>query len=56
MSVIEKIDLLIDVAESVDNTFFVVKLRHLKNELIELEKNNPNDLNLGAEIRKLLKQ
>jgi hypothetical protein len=36
MSIIDKIDLLIDVAESVENTFFVVKLRHLKNELLEL--------------------
>lgn len=56
VSIIDKIDLLLDVAESVDNTFFVVKLIHLKNELLELEKNNPNDLILGAEIRKLLKE
>ena len=56
VSIIDKIDLLLDVAESVDNTFFVIKLRHLKNELIELEKNNPNDSLLGAEIRKLLKE
>jgi hypothetical protein len=53
-NLLEKIDLLIDVAESVDNTFFVVKLRHLKNDLQQLAKDNPNDLELGAKFRKLI--
>ena len=56
VSIIDKIDLLLDVAQDVDNTFFAIKLRHLKQELQELEKNTPNDMELGAEIRKLLKQ
>jgi hypothetical protein len=55
-NILDKIQLLIDVAQDVDNTFFAIKLRHLKQELQELEKNNPNDMELGSKIRKLLKQ
>jgi hypothetical protein len=55
-NLLEKINLLIDVAESVDNTFFVVKLKHLKNDLQQLAKDNPNDLELGAKFRKLINQ
>jgi len=55
-TILDKIDLLLHVAQDVDNTFFAIKLRHLKQELQELEKNTPNDMELGAEIRKLLKQ
>jgi len=55
-NLLEKIDLLIDVSESVDSTFFVVKLRHLKNDLQQLAKDTPNDLELGAKFRKLINQ
>jgi hypothetical protein len=55
-NLLEKIDLLIDVSESVDNTFFVVKLRHLKNDLQQLAKDTPNDLELGEKFRKLINQ
>jgi hypothetical protein len=55
-TLLEKIELLTDVAESVDNTFFVVKLRHLKNDLQQLAKDNPNDSELGAKFRKLINQ
>ena len=52
----EKLELLIDVAESVDNTFFVIKLRHLKNDLEQLAKDYPNDQELGEQFRKLINQ
>jgi hypothetical protein len=55
-NILDKLQLLIDVAQDVDNTFFAIKLRHLKQELQELEKNTPNDMELGLKIRKLLKQ
>jgi hypothetical protein len=55
-NLLEKIDLLIDVSESVDSTFFVVKLRHLKNDLQQLAKDTPNDLELGEKFRKLINQ
>jgi hypothetical protein len=53
-NLLDKIDLLIAVAESVDNVFFEKKLEHLKKDLLELVKNNPNDLELGAKFRKLI--
>jgi fructose-bisphosphate aldolase class 1 len=51
----EKIQLLIDVAEDVDNTFFALKLKHIKKDLEELAKDNPNDGELGAKFRKFRK-
>jgi hypothetical protein len=50
------IDMFEAVVDSDQNALAIIKLRHLKQELQELEKNNPNDMELGAEIRKLLKQ
>jgi hypothetical protein len=50
------IDMFEAVPESQQNALAIIKLRHLKQELQELEKNNSNDMELGAEIRKLLKQ
>jgi len=55
-NILDKIQLLIDVAQDVDNTFFAIKLRHLKNELQELEKNNPNDMEYGKLMRNLLRE
>jgi hypothetical protein len=55
-NLLDKINLLIDVAESVDNTFFNVKLRHLANDLQQLAKDTPNDSELGAKFRKLINQ
>jgi hypothetical protein len=50
------IDMFEAVVDSDQNALAIIKLRHLKQELQELEKNTPNDMELGAEIRKLLKQ
>jgi hypothetical protein len=50
------LDLLINVAKDVNNVFFEKKLKHLKKDLLELAKDNPNDMELGKKFRNLLNQ
>jgi hypothetical protein len=46
---------LIELFEQTGNVFAKIKLQHLKNELLALTKTLPNDYELGAEVRKLLR-
>jgi hypothetical protein len=46
---------LIQLFEQTDNVFAKIKLQHLKNELLTLTENCPNDMILGSEVRKLLR-
>jgi hypothetical protein len=55
-NLLEKINLLIDVSDSVDNIYFKTRLTHLKNDLQQLAKDTPNDSELGAKFRKLINQ
>jgi len=50
------LDLLIEVAEAVNNDYFKIRLTHLKNDLQQLAKDTPNDSELGAKFRKLINQ
>jgi hypothetical protein len=50
------LDLLIEVAEAVNNDYFKIRLTHLKKDLQQLAKDNPNDSELGAKFRKLINQ
>jgi hypothetical protein len=47
---------LIQLFEQTGNVFAKIKLQHLKNELLTLTEKYPNDIILGAEIRKLLSE
>jgi len=62
-NLLDKIDLLVDVFEAVKknehddkHAFAIIKLRHLKSDLQQLAKDNPNDSELGAKFRKLINQ
>ena len=55
-NLLDKINLLINVAKDVDNVFFEKKLKHLKNDLQQLAKDNPNDFEYGKLMRKLLSE
>jgi hypothetical protein len=62
-NLLEKIDLLVDVFEAVKknehddkHSFAIIKLRHLKNDLQQLAKDNPNDFEYGKLMRKLINQ
>jgi len=46
---------LIELFEQTDNVFAKIKLQHLKNELLTLTETLPNDMILGSEVRKLLR-
>jgi hypothetical protein len=51
----KKLNLLIDLFTQTNNDFARIKLQHLKNELENLEKTTPNDLEFGALMRKIIK-
>lgn len=46
--------LLIEVFEATDNLYAKKKVKRIYNQLKQLAKDNPNDLDLGAEVRKLI--
>jgi hypothetical protein len=49
------IDMFKAVPENNQNALAIIKLQHLKNELLTLTENCPNDMILGSEVRKLLR-
>jgi hypothetical protein len=50
------IDMFKAVPESDQNALAIIKLQHLKNELLTLTEKYPNDMILGSEVRKLLNE
>jgi hypothetical protein len=49
------IDMFKAVPESNQNALAIIKLQHLKNELLTLTETLPNDYELGEAVRKLLR-
>ena len=49
------IDMFKAVPESNQNALAIIKLQHLKNELLTLTETLPNDMQLGEAVRKLLR-
>ena len=49
------IDMFKAVPENNQNALAIIKLQHLKNELLTLTEKYPNDMILGSEVRKLLR-
>lgn len=54
MELKNEFQLLIEVLTATDNLYAKKKVKRIYNQLKQLAKDNPNDLELGAEVRKLL--